>query len=217
MDDWYEPSEFDFMIEELKEKLRESVKQEIKDEMDRLRTENALLQDIKENWDQKVQELDAVKREYENAKRNAVSDAKKMKLKELFSDSIRSAWFADYEYKYIRDKCGKCDDKGYIHYKSPQGHECKEKCDCRTQILEFHPKEAEICNIIKKCYPPDYKPYIVTFDISRDKDDEFRSTTTIYDGRPFDDVERYRTVFTDKGKCQEFCEWLNKKERKKFV
>lgn len=39
-EDYFEPSEFDEKIEELKEELRNSVRQEIKDEVERLRKEN---------------------------------------------------------------------------------------------------------------------------------------------------------------------------------
>lgn len=44
-DDFYEPSEYDEMVEEFKEKLRASVKQEIKDEIELLKSE---LEELKE-------------------------------------------------------------------------------------------------------------------------------------------------------------------------
>ena len=49
-EDYFEPSEFDEKIEELKEELRNSVRQEIKDEVERLRKENEELRDIKDNF-----------------------------------------------------------------------------------------------------------------------------------------------------------------------
>lgn len=39
-EDYFEPSEFDAKIEELKNELRESVKKEVKDELEKLREEN---------------------------------------------------------------------------------------------------------------------------------------------------------------------------------
>ena len=42
-EEYFEPSEFDEKIEELKNELRESVKKEIKDELEKLRAENKKL------------------------------------------------------------------------------------------------------------------------------------------------------------------------------
>lgn len=42
-EDYFEPSEFDEKIEELKNELRESVKKEVKDELEKLREENKKL------------------------------------------------------------------------------------------------------------------------------------------------------------------------------
>lgn len=49
--DYFEPSEFDEKIEELKNELRESVKKEINDEIEKLRKENKELQGIKRNFE----------------------------------------------------------------------------------------------------------------------------------------------------------------------
>lgn len=215
-DDWYEPSEFDIMIDEFKTELRNSVKKEIQDEIIALKNENARLQDIKINWDNKCKELRDAKLEYENAKRLAISEAKKMRLHELFSDYIKPAWYPDYEYEYIRDKCTECDNDGYIHFKSPQGHDCKELCDCRKKQLVWTVHPAKICEIITDGYPPKYNPYRVVFDVTRDKEDEFRTATQVYDGESFDKVDSYRIVFLDKEKCEEYCRWKTENNRRKI-
>ena len=215
-DDWYEPSEFDVMVEEFKEELRNSVRQEIRNEIEKLKQENERLQDIKARWDEKVAELNKAKAGYENAKLNAVKEAKKMCLKELFSDNIGPAWSPEYEYVYIREKCDKCDKDGYIHFKSPQGRDCKELCDCRKKRIVYYPKEVSICQIITHGRPPKYEPYRLVFDVSRDDDDdEFRATTNLYDGEPFEKTDQWRIVFADKEKCQEYCDWKEEQEKRR--
>ena len=104
MDDWYEPSEFDIKVEEFKKELRNSVRKEIQDELDRLRKENALLQDVKENWEEQLASIQVARAEYVKARKDAISEAKKMRLQELFSDSIGPAWVPQSEYRYLREK-----------------------------------------------------------------------------------------------------------------
>lgn len=62
---YFEPSELDVKIEELKEELRKSVRQEIKDEIEKLRKENRELQDIKKNFEEKKAECDRVMQQAE--------------------------------------------------------------------------------------------------------------------------------------------------------
>ena len=47
-EDYYEPSEFDILMDGFKDSIRENVKQEIKEKIERLEEENAELRDVKE-------------------------------------------------------------------------------------------------------------------------------------------------------------------------
>lgn len=215
-DDFYdydEPSEFEMQIDEWKETLRSEVKKEYQEEMARLKEENTKLMDIKNNWNKKVSELEKEKAKVTLAIRTAEKEAKKMRLRELLEDFTKQAWGYKYNYEYIREKCDKCDKDGYIHYKSPQGRDVKEKCDCREQICSYSPVEAEIVEFKGR---RDIKIY---FEYKRNNygdgdNDNYTLTTRVYNGEDFDSIESYwGMIFFNKEDCQRFCDYLNKKNR----
>jgi len=211
-DDFYEPSEFEIQIEEWKDTLRESVKKEYKEEMDRLRKENAELRDIKNEWKERTAELERKKNEMEMTISEAEKKAKKARLNELLEPLCETAYGYEYEYKYVRDKCDKCDKNGYIHYKSPQGHDAKEQCDCRKKICLYHPVEAKIVRLAQ--YRNEEKPSIIfRFIRSKDRDDDtICETKKIYRGQEFKDIDVWSgIIFLNKEDCERFCEYLNNK------
>ena len=212
-DEFYdEPSEFEIQIEEWKNSLRESVKKEYKEEMERLRKENAELRDIKKNWQEKIGELEAEKFKLKTATRDAENKAKKARLRELLDAFTKQAWGVTYSYEYIHEKCDKCDDKGYIHYKSPQGRDVKEECNCRRRVPIFRPQEAEIVAFDDRngkikptfCYASNDNDY-----------DSYKETTRVYAGEDFESIDTYYgIVFFNKEDCERFCEYRNNKNIK---
>ena len=169
------------------------------------------MRDIKENWDQKVAELKEEKYKLLMATREAEIKAKKERLRGLLESFTKIAWGYKINYEYIHEKCDKCDAKGYIHYKSPQGHDVKEECDCRKRVAIYSPQEAEIVEF------DDYRGKIKpTFEYARsnnlDDYDSYKKTTRVYNGEDFDEIDNYYgMVFFDKDDCQRFCDYQNKK------
>ena len=212
-DDFYEPSEFDQQVEEWKEALKKSVKKEYMDEMERLRKENAELMDIKKNWSEKIHEIDNAKEELRITLVNAEKKAKKARLSEILSPFTEQAWGYMYNFVYVREKCEKCDDEGYVHFKSPQGHDHKELCDCRKQVIRYSPVEAKIA------YLSEFNSEIeavVEFPRKANPEDryDYCETSELYKGEDFDEIDSYKgIIFTDKSDCQRYCDYLN--ERKK--
>lgn len=214
--DYDEPSEFEMQIDEWKETLRSEVKKEYQEEMARLKEENAKLMDIKNNWKEKVSELEKEKAKVTYALRTAEKEAKKMRLRELLEDFTKQAWGYKYRFEYIREKCDKCDENGYIHYKSPQGRDVKEKCDCRKEICFYSPVEAEIVEFNGRKGYENIKIYFQYKHNNYDDDDKdnYTLTTRVYNGEDFDSIESYwGMIFFDKENCQRFCDYLNKKNR----
>lgn len=215
-EDFYEPSEFDIMVDEFKAELRVSVKREILDEMEKLKYQLVELKDIKDNWDKKVAELDAEKRKAAIAIQNAEAEARKKTLKELLEPLNKQMWGIRQEWSYIRDKCDKCDKDGYIHYKSPAGRDMREECSCRKQKSVYHPVEAEVYEIDGKYRRPGAR-FVFQFEHTNLEwgwEDRFKRIDTIYDGRPFDKIESYYwVIFDDKNKAQEYCDYLNNKRK----
>jgi len=209
-DDFYEPSEFDVKVEEWKKELRESVKQEVKDEIQRLRKEVERLTDIRDNWDGKIAELNDKINEAEHIKRNALTEAKKMTLKELLEPLKQEVWTVKCEWEYIREKCDKCDEYGYIRFKSPQGRELTEECSCREQKYFYSLIQPDLYEI--RC---NSKGKIMKFLFvhNRSLDEEhYVFADKVYNGQSFDSMYRCGSwYFYDKEKAQEYCDYLNKK------
>lgn len=218
-DDYFEPSEFDMLVDVWKETLKQSVKKEYQDEMERLKKENAKLFDIKNNWAKKCRELEAEKDKYRCATINVEKEAKKARLHELLEPYSKPAWGVNYHYEYAREKCDKCDKNGYIHYKTPMGRDAKEECSCRKRRRIFEPAEAEITEISEFIKSYDPKKIKVYFEYEKDEgrsyeEDKYK-TVQVYSGQDFKDINIcYGMVFLDKEKCQEYCDWLNDKEGK---
>ena len=217
-DDFYEPSEFDIMVEELKEELRKSVKKEYTDKIENLQKQLDELSDIKKNWDAKVAELNTEKLKTQRVMMQAENEAKRMTLHKLLEPLQTQAWGITCNSKYIREKCDKCDENGYIHFRSPSGKDCTEKCECRKMKTVYCPTEAEVYQISGKSHGVGAK---LTYKFSHSNmtyewDDEFKLCSSVYDGRPFEEIDSYYWfVFLDKEKAQEYCDWLNKKGRKR--
>lgn len=225
--DFYEPSEFDEKVAEWKEILRDSVKKEYQEEMERLRKENQELSEIKNNWNDKVKELErekeSVKREADIAVGNAEKNAKRTRLYELLKPFLKTAYAAQYGYRYIHEKCNKCnkcDKDGYIHFKSPSGRDMTEQCECRERKRFYAPVEVEkfrLSQFITK-YGILHEPEI-TFTYKCDKFsdgdeiDNFCSTLNIYKGQDFSMINcRSGIIFFDKKDAQAYCDYLNSRE-----
>lgn len=221
-EDFYEPSEFDKQVEEWKELLRNSVKKEYQDEMEQLRKENQELREIKNSWSDKVRELErekeSAKRESNIAIKDAEINAKRTRLYELLKPFLQKAYAVQYEYKYIHEKCDKCDEKGYVHFKSPSGRDMTEQCACRERkCFYFHieVEEFELSQFITKYDKlSDFK---IIYIYKRDKlsngneKDCFCSTSNIYNGQDFSIINRWSgMIFFDKEDIQKYCDYLNK-------
>lgn len=214
--DFYdEPSEFEMQIEEFKDGLRKAVKQEYLTKIEMLEKELAELKDLKENWKSKLAELEEAKRETEKVKSEAMREARKLRLSELFADNFLTAWGIAYDWKYINEKCDKCDDKGYIHFFSPQGKEVTELCCCREKKLVHTLTEAKVVKITSNNKAANSR-INVYYQYERyknhDDEDRFERVTQLADDMKFEDIKSWNEVFLSKEKAQAYCDWKNRKE-----
>ena len=194
--------------------IKNSVRDDIKQEMERLRKENAELQQYKKER----QEVENIKKFYESRFQNQVEIYKRelrtAKIKELFGDYIGTAWGVGRN-TILPPKCNKCDEKRLIHFKSPRGKELTEPCDCAYGKIVYEPIELSLMKI------RDYEGNILRYYYdkeSRSEDSEYYDYTSyVYDGKtPFDKlISCWDIVFLDKGTCERYCEWKNEQEAKK--
>lgn len=141
---------------------------------------------------------------------NAMDIARRERLHSLLTAFNTPAWGVTYNYEYTQEKCDKCDKNGYIHFKSPQGNDVKEQCNCRNKICVYRPIEAEIVKF------DDYRGAITpTYCYERNKNsdyDSYSNVSTVYNGEDFEEINSYYgTVFLNKEDCQRYCDYLNSK------
>lgn len=212
-DEFYdEPSEFEAQVDEFKQSLLEAVKKEYVDEMERLRKENADLQEVKRNLDQIKREYENKKREFEFGREELKREVRRERLSTLMED------FQVVMYKtnatYVKPpKCDKCDDNRQIAYKTPLGKDAKESCDCNVSKTVYVPKEHYCSefrlnrdgNSIGAWYKQvDDDGYTYNFS-------EF-ADTVYKEGMKFEDIDHRETFFKTKEECQRYCDWLNSKQ-----
>ena len=221
-EDFYEPSEYDEMVEEFKNTLRESVKQEWKDRMAKLEAENKELQEVKKNFK-------AIKDDYENAKSNceaeknralvnAKREAYKARLSELLGDTQVNYWKITTE-RIQKPKCDKCDDNRRIKYITPMGREATEYCSCYDGGTRYIPEQMTMYEIKLR---NTYDERVGIWFIKKYKDDDLFVNSTEYfgnrviieDDTDLDEISadnKYDLYFKSIEKCQEYCDWLNNK------
>lgn len=207
-------SEFDEQIEELKDSLRSSVKGEFLERIAELEKELAELKGLKENWNEKINEINKEKRELEKARTEAKKEAEKMRLSELLADCYKEAWSVTKEYYYPNEKCDKCDEKGYITFLSPQGREFKDECKCRQRKLGYILTKSDVVEIRQE---KNSKPEIYFGHLRCTDTERYEKIASVHfaDNKPFsdiNDIEIYTKIFFDKEKAQAYCDWLNQKQ-----
>lgn len=212
-DFYYEPSEFDMMMHELKESLTKSIKKEFIDKMDKLQQENKELQDIKANFE-------AIKRDFQNEKQKAIREYEQKKhevrrerLHQLMKDFEVELYSVASKGKK-QPKCSKCDEKRRIHYTTPSGRETYEACECDKSIPVYEPIRA----ILKTFSIRDGKGfawYTIRDEGSYDEyltyyDDSISGQYLITDESQFENINySYKTLFKTKELAQKFCDLKN--------
>ena len=221
-DDYFEPSEYDIMMDEFKQSIIKNVKQDIKDEIDSLKKENAELKNKLEHLDELEAAASRAKFEAQNKIKDSMQEAKKLRIDQLFEGLHTQAWKAESNIEYIMEKCDKCDDKRKIHFFSPSGREYTEDCQCAKQKYVYSPKEVFLGKVyISKTYSTGAakERSQVNFYINRqgrDFSDELHLIGDSdsyahreYYGQDFDNVDSYRTFFYNKEDCERYCAWKN--------
>ena len=217
-DSWFEENWCEEPREEeaaLIKAIKESVRQDIKAEMERLRKENAELQQYK----QERQEVENIKKWYESRLQTEVEAYKRelrtAKIKELFGDYIVTGWGVKQKIT-LPPKCDKCDKNRYVHFKSPRGKDLIEPCQCANGKKEYFPLELYLIRIQQgNMFNGKREIFNYYSPIFHDPDDYRDVFDCVYKGNPFEEVEFYNAVFLDKKDCEKYCAWKTEQEAKK--
>ena len=217
-DSWFEENWCEEPREEemaLIEAIKENVKQDIKQEMERLRKENAELQQYK----QERQEVENIKKWYESRLQTEVEAYKRelrtAKIKELFGDYIVIGWGVKQKIT-LPPKCDKCGEGRYIHFKSPSGKDLREPCQCAKGKKEYAPYDLHLIRINQGgIFNGERNIFNYYAPIVHDPDDYQDVFDRVYKGEPFEKINEWKVVFLDKETCEKYCEWKTEQEEKR--
>ena len=214
---FYEPSDYDIMVDKFKETLRESVKKEYQEEMARLKAENEELQEVKKNMDSIKAEHRLAMQKLEFERQDLVSKVRRERLSKLMEDNNVVLYKPDYKL-VDAPKCDKCDDKRRLHFKTPRGKDEYEYCECATKEKVYMPRETFLYEFRLDRYGKELVAFYRRKDWNDDEDymqlEDYSSLNEgVYQGEDFESVKRYSVMFKEKEECQGYCEYLNKLEK----
>lgn len=219
-DGFYEESQFDEMIYELKDALKKSVKKEFTDKVKELEEKLAELQEFKDQKESYDREMKNLKYKLEQSEKSIEERAARMRVSDVLLTLKKETWVPDCKWEYVKKKCDKCDDSRTLRFKSPLGKELSERCSCSVQIPVHFPARAFLVEIdnddfyknIKSELPSTKLSYISGYDIEKDSDGDYRfKYCTLYNGEDFDKLGSSSIYFRDREYCERYCKWLNDK------
>ncbi len=109
----------------------------------------------------------------------------------------------------MKVKCNNCDSDRQLIYISPRGVKQGEACKCNQREINHTPVYVYLCSSNSSNDGSPIQRYY------RRKDcNIYYSTENIYKGNPFEEIKLYEVIFLDKEKCQEYCDWLKKQNRR---
>lgn len=209
-DDYYpDPTPYEEQIDALVSAVKESVHEDIRNKLERLERENSELRPIKERMQEIERERISEKHELESTKRNALNEAKKMRLTELLKD-YRAVIYTVDDITVHKPKCDLCDNERRIAYTTPLGKSAKENCTCKEYSYKYEIREVTAASI--EHYSPEGNICVNYYDDNRE---ERISNYHMYKpGTELEKVTRW-TYFEDKNDAQAYCDWLTEKEAQK--
>lgn len=224
--EYCEPSEFEEKCDELKEMIKQSARKEINDELIKLKSENASMKSIVDNFNNKLKELEQEKQKYiwnENKLKEEITRQIKNERLGNLLDGFQTTLYTIINEGRERPKCNKCDKDRYIHFKSPSGKDMTERCECYSSNNFYVVKEAE-CKEFRICeFNNNNRKGKLTgwYKLRRARDNDYDyyessdyAYDSIYNNQPFKEINRNKIYFYDKTKAQEYADWLNNKNNK---
>lgn len=204
-----DPSPYEEQIDALVSAVKESVHEDVRNKLEWLERENAELRPIKERIQEIERERIREKNELESTKRNAMNDAKKMRLTELLKDYKAAIYTVD-SVPIRKPKCDKCDDERRIPYSTPLGKSAKEDCTCREFAYAYEVREVMATSL--EHYSPDGSVQVNYYDGEREE--KIFRHMMYKPGNGFGSVTDW-TYFEEKEDAQAYCDWKTEKEAKK--
>lgn len=215
-DFYYEPSEFEQQVDELKETLMNSVKDEFKEEMERLKKENAELQEVKLNMKKIEQDYADKKRKLDWERQDLKVTVRRERINELMKD-LQVELYTVASRGKEQPKCDKCDENRRIPYTTPLGRETYEQCECNSRIHVYEPIPILLTSFsidsgkgnawyqVKDQGNYEYLSYY---------EDSINGKDLITTEEQFEGIGySYKSLFKDKEIAQKYCDYKNKQDK----
>ena len=215
-DFYYEPSEYDMLVDDFKKALMKSVKEEFLQEMNRLQKENEELKEIKDNWEKLEKEYKQKERDLNWKFEQERKQIARKRLSELFAScGMNTVLYRPKTISFQKEKCNKCDEKRYIYFKSPSGKDMKEPCQCAKFYYKYVPEKYHLIKFHQHLNSNNAYTWYEEKDINDVYDSYSYICDFVYNNENFNELyEKHKknVFFEDENKCQEYCDWLNQKE-----
>lgn len=138
-DDYYEPTEIEEKIEELKELIANEAKNEVSSHVKYLESK---VSEMKKKCD----EYDALKQQYHDLEEKHKEEIEKLKndlIENIMSDLVKPLYIVRKESVGMAPKCDKCDADRKLWYTTPRGRREYESCECKKEIYKYVVLEKE--------------------------------------------------------------------------
>lgn len=233
---YYEPSEEEIFLDELKDKFREILREDVKIELERLKQENEELRKTVKEYNDMKNKLSSKERELQykedNLRREVEKDFYNKTIEEVFAEALEDSevWYVEWV-PHERPKCNLCNEERKLVATYPDGTTVSKDCNCASPIYSYEPllsinKEIKFHKAYKPRYSDDKKMYLRKF---YRPDKSFVEACDHYGDfiieNIFDDftddvkichkAKSYgeRIAFRNKEACQKYCDWLNSKSK----
>lgn len=208
-DEFFEPGEFDDIVDTLKDAIRASIRKETQDELVRLRKSEADLKAKVSNLKNLERNATVAASEYRRMSESAFRDAKRTSAMELLKSLAAPKYIVQHTWEFCVDKCDKCNDERHITFKSPSGATLTETCACYEKARMWHVKEVFACEV-------GGRDSLIWYEVGNDtyaRPKNLSRPTTIAEMVGQETYNDYG--FDSREAAQEFADALNEKSRKK--
>lgn len=230
-DYFYEPSEGELFFDEMKEKFMGILKEDVNSELNKLRSENAKLRKIVEEYENVKSELSIKKSSLEwkikNVRNEVERDFYNKAIEEVFEQLLEDeeVWYAE-KVPHEKPKCKLCNEERNLIAIFPDGETKTKKCECSKPTYVYEPvtsinREIKFHKSYKKSGSNKRLYFVKSYQPNKNYADaydcyaEFK-INTIYDDfteevKEYHKIKSYgeKIAFRSQAACQKYCDWLN--------
>lgn len=194
-------NEVEIQASTLVENLRTAIRHEYESEIRRLETELETLKHYRDEKDLFDKTVSTLKWKVQMLEKEIEQRAKQLRLNEFIEFAYKPCYVVSSSTDYMYEKCDKCDENRFIHFKSPSGKELTENCKCAERKFTYYVEEARLVKFIEddkrpeQEFPGVYVEFLVDHDLVK------------FDRHMLSDLHTYRIFYNGKEKLEDMDSW----------